>query len=214
LSSLLAETIPLALAAAVSPVVFLLQIATLTGERRLARGAALAAGAALPLLAVAILVVSVGEAVSLPSSPTAKGVIDIVLGCLLLALAVVTIARPPSQDEKPKRSAPAGLGRSFALGAAAMATNVTTFAFFVPAVKQIASSSLDLGERASVGVVTLAITLIPALVPLVLSAAAPGAAGRALSAVGRFMHDHNRATRIVLGLGFGAWLVLKGIGEL
>jgi hypothetical protein len=45
MSSLLREVIPLALAAAISPVIFLLQLNTLTGERPIARGAALTASA-------------------------------------------------------------------------------------------------------------------------------------------------------------------------
>jgi hypothetical protein len=44
MSSLLREIIPLALAAAISPVIFLLQLNTLTGQRPIARGAALTAG--------------------------------------------------------------------------------------------------------------------------------------------------------------------------
>jgi hypothetical protein len=44
MSSLLREVVPLALAAAISPVIFLLQLNTLTGERPIARGAALTAG--------------------------------------------------------------------------------------------------------------------------------------------------------------------------
>ena len=44
MSSLLREVIPVALAAAISPVSFLLQLNTLTGKRPIARGAALTAG--------------------------------------------------------------------------------------------------------------------------------------------------------------------------
>jgi hypothetical protein len=44
MSSLLREVIPLALAAAISPAIFLLQLNTLTGDRPIARGAALTAG--------------------------------------------------------------------------------------------------------------------------------------------------------------------------
>jgi hypothetical protein len=46
MSSLLAEVIPLALGAAISPVIFLMQLTTLTGPRPIARGSALTGGAA------------------------------------------------------------------------------------------------------------------------------------------------------------------------
>lgn len=214
MSELLAETVPLALASAISPVVVVLQVATLTGERRIARGAALAAGAAVPLVLVAAAALSLGHALSLPESPTAKGVIDVGLGAVLLALAAATLLRPPKDDEKPRGEASTGLGRSFVLGIAAMATNVTTFAFFIPAVKQIAASELDTAARAAAGGLILAIALIPAIVPLALSVAAPRAAGRMLTALGDAMHDHKRSMTVALGLGFGVWLVLKGLAEL
>ena len=50
MSSLLREAIPLALTAAISPVIFLLQLNTLTGERPIARGAALGFGFGIWLL--------------------------------------------------------------------------------------------------------------------------------------------------------------------
>src|SRR5262245_8574799 len=50
MSDLLAQIVPLALAAAISPVLFLLQLNTLTGERPLAPGSALTAGAGVVLI--------------------------------------------------------------------------------------------------------------------------------------------------------------------
>ena len=61
MSSLLREVIPLALAAAISPVIFLLQLNTLTGERPIARGAALTAGAAGVLIVVSTIGILVGD---------------------------------------------------------------------------------------------------------------------------------------------------------
>jgi hypothetical protein len=52
MSGLLREVIPLALAAAISPVIFLLQLNTLTGDRPIVRGAALTAVAAIVLIVV------------------------------------------------------------------------------------------------------------------------------------------------------------------
>ena len=60
MSSLLAETIPLALAAAISPLLFLLQLNTLTGPRALSRGSALTAGTAVVLIVVSTIGVALG----------------------------------------------------------------------------------------------------------------------------------------------------------
>jgi len=60
MSSLLEQIIPLALAAAISPVLFLLQLNTLTGARPIARGSALTAGAAVVLIVVSTIAVALG----------------------------------------------------------------------------------------------------------------------------------------------------------
>src|SRR4249919_1135201 len=117
MGSLLAETLPLALGAAVSPVLLVLTLTTLSGPRRLARGAALAIGAAVPLAALSFLAVVVGITTGHMSR------IDEVALDLRAARHGAT-ARP----EQPLSAHPAGLGRSFMLGLAGMATNVTTIA--------------------------------------------------------------------------------------
>jgi len=102
--SLLAETIPLALAGAVSPILFVEVLAVISGPQRLRRGLAFAAGATIPLIAVATLVLLAGDAVSLPKSPTATAVIDIVLGAALLAFGASALFHAPRHKE-------AGAGR-------------------------------------------------------------------------------------------------------
>jgi hypothetical protein len=49
-----------------------------------------------------------------------------------------------------------------------------------------------------------------AWVPLVLVLAVPGAASRVLPVLGRWMTANNRWIKVVLGFGFGIWLVGKG----
>ncbi len=61
---------------------------------------------------------------------------------------------------------------------------------------------------------TILIVLAPALVPLAAAAVAPDASTRALTRLRDFLHDRGRGLRIVLGVGFGVWLLAKGIGEL
>jgi hypothetical protein len=70
MSSLLREVIPLALGAAISPVIFLLQLNTLTGARPIARGAALTAGAAIVLIVVSTIGVLVGDTGFPPPTPS------------------------------------------------------------------------------------------------------------------------------------------------
>jgi hypothetical protein len=76
---------PLALAAAISPVIFLLQLNALTGDRPIARGAALTAGAAIVLIVVSTIGVLVGDT-GFSANDTLKAAINIGFGVLLVAV--------------------------------------------------------------------------------------------------------------------------------
>jgi hypothetical protein len=72
-----------------------------------------------------------------------------------------------------------------------MASNVTTFALYIPALALIAGSELPLGQRGLAGLVILLITLMVAWVPLV-AAVVPGATTRLLPTLGHWMTDNDR----------------------
>jgi threonine/homoserine/homoserine lactone efflux protein len=217
MSSLLAETIPLALAAAISPVLFLLQLNTLTGPRALSRGSALTAGAAVVLIVVSTIGVALGGT-GFSGRESLQAVINILFGALLLAVGLRALLRPPKpkppeSEAKPKPK-PTGAGRSFLAGAAGMASNVTTFALYVPALALIAGSGLPPGQRSLAGLIILLITLTIVWVPLVVAAVVPGATTRLLPALGGWMTRNNRWIQVVLCFGFGVWLFAKGVAAL
>jgi hypothetical protein len=53
-----------------------------------------------------------------------------------------------------------------------------------------------------------------AWVPLLLAVAVPGASTRLLPWLGNWMTANNRWIQVVLGLGFGIWLLVKGVTSL
>jgi hypothetical protein len=53
-----------------------------------------------------------------------------------------------------------------------------------------------------------------AWLPLLLAVAVPGASTRLLPWLGHWMNANNRWIQVVLGLGFGIWLVAKGVKAL
>jgi hypothetical protein len=213
MSSLLAEVIPLALAAAISPVVFLLQLNTLTGPRPLSRGAALTAGAAIVLIIGSTLGVLLGGT-GFSDRPTLQAVINIGFGVLLILVGLRALLRPPKPKPAELDEKPTGLGRSFLAGAGGMASNVTTFALYIPALALIAGSNLPLRQRGLAGLIILLITLMVAWVPLLVAAVVPGATTRLLPALGGWMTRNDRWIQVVLGLGFGIWLFVKGVSGL
>jgi threonine/homoserine/homoserine lactone efflux protein len=213
MSSLLAEVVPLALAAAISPVIFLLQLNTLTGPRPITRGAALMAGAAIVLIIGSTLGVLVGGT-GFSDRPTLQAVINIAFGVLLIAVGLRAILRPPKPKQADPDAKPAGIGRSFLAGMGGMASNVTTFALYIPALALIAGSGLPLGQRGLAALIILLITLMVAWVPLVIAIVVPGATTRLLPALGSWMNRNDRWIQVALGLGFGIWLLVKGLSGL
>jgi hypothetical protein len=213
MSNLLAQVVPLAFAAAISPVIFLLQLNTLTGARPLARGSALTAGAAIVLIVGSTLGVALGGT-GFSERTTLQAVINIAFGVLLIAVGLRALLRPPKPKPPDPHPKPPSIGRSFLAGMAGMASNVTTFALYIPALALIAGSELPLGQRGLAGLVILLITLMVAWVPLLVAAVVPGATTRLLPALGGWMTRNDRWIQVVLGLGFGVWLLVKGVSGL
>ena len=211
MSSLLSQTIPLALAAAISPVLFLLQLNTLTGTRPIVRGTALTAGAAVVLIAVSSIGVALGGT-GFATDDSLQAAVNVLFGVVLIALGLRALVRPPKPKSPEPDLKPKGIGRSFLAGAAGMGSNVTTFALYIPALALIAGSGLPLGQRGIAALVILVITLMVAWVPLVAAVVVPGASSTWLPALGRWMTANDRWIQVVLGFGFGLLLVAKGAG--
>jgi len=212
MSSLLAQIVPLAAAAAISPVLFLLQLNTLTGIRAIARGAAVTAGAAAVLVVLSTIGVLLGDSISVRD--TVRATISILFGVLLAAIGLRALLRPPKPKQVKTGQKPGGVRRSFLAGVGAMVSNVTTLALYIPAVALIIGSGLPLGEQGVAALVILVITLIVAWVPLALAIAIPGASTRYLPALGAWMTANDRWIQVGLGLGFGILLFAKGAGAL
>ena len=118
MGELLGQVIPLALAAAISPVDFLLQLNTLTGQRPLSRGLALTSGAALVLIAGSTVGVLLGGT-GFSDRPTLQAVINIAFGLLLLAIGLRALLKPPKPKQPDAEPKPTSTWRSFLAGRAA-----------------------------------------------------------------------------------------------
>src|SRR4030081_2129450 len=113
---LLSQVVPLALGAAISPVLFVLTLTTLTGARPLVRGLALTAGAAVPLVVIGSVSFALRGAPGRPPSHTPKAALARALGVLPVLVAVRALAKGPAEPkppDEPKHTA--GPVRSFAL---------------------------------------------------------------------------------------------------
>lgn len=207
----LGVVVPLGLAGAVSPVMLTEQTVLLSRPDGRRAAALYAAGAALTLLIFTSIIVAFGRAITLPKEPHLNATLDLVLGGVLLALAVVLRLRRPREPKA--RAARRELGGSAALafGVVSMATNVTTLALVTPAAKEIAASDLGLTGRAVLVVALVALASTPAWSPVALTEVAPGPAERGLRAFAGLIMRHGRLLTVVCLAAFGALLVLRGI---
>lgn len=215
----LAQVLPLALGAAVSPVILLVQMATLTsGTARLARAWAVAAGTAVALtgwgLAGWVLVNRLPTPRTGPDATAAA--VDLALAFVLVALGLRSWSQghepPPAPPSAPEHSV--RLAASFAVGLVAMATNVTTVVLFLPAVRDVARAELPLAGTAAVLAILLVIVTAPAWLP-VLAVVLGGAAGRRLlDQVGAFATRHHAMIAAVVSFGFALYLGWNGLRRL
>lgn len=220
MSDLLSSVLPLALGAAVSPTLAALVIAVLaSGRDTLRRGVALTAGAAIPLVVIAAIVLltlhAAGAADGAPKHETTGGVVDLVAAVVLAYLAFRALQPTgTAQEHQAERAehAPGGPARYVGLGIGVMLVNFSTLALYVPAVKDIgrADDVSVVGELAALTVV-IVIVLIPAWVPVALRGAFPAQAQRILKPLGRWMHDHQRALGGGVSAVFAAYLFVRGV---
>jgi threonine/homoserine/homoserine lactone efflux protein len=145
---------------------------------------------------------------------TLQAAINIAFGALLVAVGLRALLRPPKPKQPKADAGPPSLRGSFLAGIGGMASNVTTFALYIPALALIAGSGLPLRQQGVAALIILVITLIVAWVPLVLVFVVPGASSRLLPWLGSWMAANNRWIQVVLGLGFGVWLFAKGVDGL
>jgi len=176
----------------------------------------LAVGNVAVLVAVAAVVLPAAARVEAggPKRPsTASGVVDLVFAAVLFGLGIVTILRrnrPRADKERTAQTGP----RPFlyvGIGVAAMVTNVSSLALYVPAVKEIGMSSAGTAGRAVVFAVLVTFVLLPTIAPLGLALALPSRSAGVLDSINAWVHRHSLAISLAIELGFGAYLAFKGL---
>jgi hypothetical protein len=80
--------------------------------------------------------------------------------------------------------------------------------------KDIAGSTVPVDERLIVAAVVIGVVLSTVWLPLVLSVLAPATSERLLDQAADFFHRNQRRVTIVLCLGFGAYLLIRGLSAL
>ncbi len=222
MGSLLATVLPLALGAAISPTLLALQLLVLASPtRRLSRGWALAAGAALVLGGLSLLGFTVLSQLHQAGHHHSvhDAVIAFVAAGLLGLLALRSLHRRPTPGEEHKERTAGRLANAstfwfVGVGVVGMVVNFSTLVLFLAALHEINRSAASTGARAVTFAVLLVVTLVPVVVPVGLVSILGERADRPLSAAYSFVSRHARTIGIGVEVVFAAYLVWKGLGEL
>jgi len=210
----LAKIVPLALAAAVNPTGLCVLIALLATAKRAA--AALTAGFCLVFIALGVVVLGLGVRMSTGHHGTASAVIDLTAAGLVFGLGLRSLlkhrgkaAGEPAKDPPQRRRL--GLAGGFVAGLGLAVTDVTSLIPYGIALKDLSRSDLGVADVATADALFLVIALMPMLLPVALSFAAPGASARLLTPVNRALTRHGNTIVGVVCIVLAAYLLLKGL---
>jgi threonine/homoserine/homoserine lactone efflux protein len=211
MTTLLLQTVPLALGGMVSPIVLLIQIGNLSGARPVARGIAFSIGAAIPLVIIAAIGLGVGHPLQLSRHPNGRAGVRIVIGLVLIALAIRTTRRRDQAQQPRDVGKRSTLGGALALGVFCMATNETTLALWIALISDIISATVTEVERVAAATIDLAIVLGVVVIPLIATVLSPVSAARLLAIAHTWIDRYRRPALALVCAAIGTVLLISGV---
>ena len=222
MGELLAQTVPLSLAAAISPLVLMGVLALLGGEHGTRRAVAYTLGftaTATALIGAGLALVAVrsghagGDALGSPAA-------DVVTGVVLIAFAALMV-RPKRKADGDRASehhrqwikpnAPLAMFAVF--GAAIMLVNVSTIVMLLAVLREIAKAHATTGEAAVALGIADVCTSLPATLPLAAALFGGAALAAKVQELGTWTNRNGKYILAALFLVFGLQDVLKAFGH-
>lgn len=219
---LIGTTLPVAIGIAISPVPMIAAILMLLSPRAKSTGVGFLIGWIVGI-AVAVIVFAALSSILPAADPDAThpiiGVIDIVLGALLLLIGIRQWRSRPKDGDEPKL--PGWMKaidsmtalRGFVLGVVLSAVNPKNLLLAVSAGLAIGSSDVVLWQEAIVIVVFVLIAASSIIIPVVAYLLASASMARPLDALRGWLTDNNATIMAVLMFVLGFVVIGKGIGQ-
>jgi threonine/homoserine/homoserine lactone efflux protein len=219
MGGLISQVLPLALGSAVSPTLLAVTLLVLSSrEKPRARGVFFVLGLLAILAIIGAIVLSAGSK-SVQSDAThsdlRSAIVDLVLAGVLLLLGLRTLIHRPDPNRHDKRKPRAERDgvqarHYFVFGLFMMSVNFTTTILYIDALKEVAHADLSSASRGVVWAMLALFATLPALVPLVAYAIAPGPAERGLGRLNAYLTKHARGIGAGVCFVFAAYLAVKG----
>jgi hypothetical protein len=218
MAELWGSLIPLAMASAILPVQIAITILMLRTPGGRPRAIAWVSGMTVVRLAQWLVfglilerAVDDGE----PGTSAVEAALLLVVSVMFFISAVRKLARQPDEDEPPPgwmlRIPLLSPGKAFLLGAGLVGLSPKLWAFTLAAIGAIK----DAEPAAGAGLVLFVVFMLAAqsihLAAIGFALVDPNRANAVLGGVGGALERHNRTVLIVLGLGFGAWFLVKSL---
>ena len=216
MDELLAKVVPLALGAAVSPMVLTVQIFILAGRvKPLLRAWVFTAGGALTLVAYSVLGATILKGGGAERHSVSTAIIRLVAAALLLLLAIRAARAKTTSSQKLLDRLDSASTLSFLIvGVLTMIANFSTLVLFLPAIHEILRSSVSEADKFLTYALLLAITMIPALLPVGIATLMGSRADGILEGLHRFVTKHTKQINVGICLLFAVLLTWGGIKAL
>ena len=222
MSDLLARTLPLALGAAISPLVLMGALSVLGGHRGKARLAAYTIGFAVTstvLLALGLVLVTLQRHHG-AGNPVGSPVAEFIVGVLLIAFAAFMV-RPKreSDDTRAKEKhrrwvTPESPLYAFAIfGVVMMLIDFSSIVLLLAILKELARHDATIGQEVVVLAIADVCTMLPALLPLLAAVLGGERLAGDVQRLGQWTNRNGRYILAVLFLVFGLQDILKAFGH-
>jgi hypothetical protein len=215
----LVDIIPLTIATAITPLMVILILTMLRGERGLSKAGAFLAGVVAVRLAQGVvfglLLGSPDDAAEESAARTITSTLLLVLGLLMVITALRVFFNEEDPDEPPPKWKTAVVAASplnaFVLGAFVMVIAGKHWVFTLSALSVLREADISQAEGIALFLLYVAVASLPLLTPILSLTIAPQSASRVLDRIGAWLDTNNRAIKIVVSAGFGAYFLVKGV---
>ncbi len=219
MGAVVAELIPLMIAAAIVPAWIIIVLLMLTNKNGVLKAAAFVLGTVLARLAQGALFGYVLQREAAADGAVGAGAIKAVL-LLLVGLVLLILAyKKWTKEEDPDAPPPkwmSGLGamsplKALGFGVLLMIVGFKQWVFTLSALGTISAAQLSQGESIIVFLIYLLGALSLLLIPILFSAIAPQPAAKTLSSARAWLERNNRPVTVTVSLLFGVYFVAQGL---
>lgn len=218
MSPLIAELIPLAIGASLTPVWIIIVLLLLRGEGGRLRALLFVAGVTIARLLQGLIFSYVFAAPASEGADEADGVIStlqLFLGIVLVITGVRKLFKQTDPDDPPPawmtRIAAAGPAAAFGFGMLIVMVAVKFWAFTLGALAAIQAYLYGTNGALLTFLGFLLVAQLPLLLPILFQLVAPRQAGPVLDRVGLWLERYNREIVMAVAFIFGAYFLAQGV---